>query len=78
MRLKTLFIVPIAVISLMAAGTTAVSASTDRPVTNAVAAAAQAPVNLGSAGSFAILSKAGVTDVPASAIKGDVLSLIHI
>jgi hypothetical protein len=72
LKLKTLFIVPIAVTSMMAAGTPVVSAATDRPMTNAFAAAAQAPVNLGSAANFAILSKAGVTDVPASAIKGDV------
>jgi hypothetical protein len=32
----------------------------------------QAPVALGWAGSFAILSKSGITDVPASAITGDV------
>ncbi|MDB4879757.1 MAG: hypothetical protein JWL60_1203 [Gemmatimonadetes bacterium] len=31
-----------------------------------------APVDLGSAGSFAVLSKTGVTDVYASAVKGDV------
>jgi hypothetical protein len=31
-----------------------------------------APVNLGAAGTFAILSKSGVTDVAASAITGDV------
>jgi hypothetical protein len=72
LSLKTLFIVPIAVISMMAAGTSAVSASTDRATANTFAAATQAPVNLGSAANFAILSKAGVTDVPASAIKGDV------
>jgi Ice-binding-like len=72
LKLKTLFILPIAVISMMAAGTTVVSAAPYRPVTNAVAAAAQAPVNLGSAANFAILAKAGVTDVPSSAIKGDV------
>ena len=35
-------------------------------------AAAQAPVDLGSAGNFAILSKSGITDVFASAIVGDV------
>ena len=35
-------------------------------------AAAQAPVNLGSAGNFAILSKTGITDVFASAIVGNV------
>ncbi len=32
----------------------------------------QAPVNLGAAGTFALLSKSGVTDVYASAITGDV------
>jgi Ice-binding-like/Bacterial Ig-like domain len=40
--------------------------------TNAIASTAQAPVNLGSAGTFAILSKTGITDVYASAIVGDV------
>ena len=35
-------------------------------------AAAQAPVNLRSAGTFTILSKTGITDVYASAIVGDV------
>ena len=35
-------------------------------------AAAQAPVHLGSAGTFTILSKTGITDVYASAIVGDV------
>jgi hypothetical protein len=30
------------------------------------------PVNLGVAGDFAILSKSGITDVPASAVKGNV------
>ena len=39
---------------------------------HAVAAAPQAPVSLGAAGTFAILSKSGVTDVYASAITGDV------
>ena len=34
--------------------------------------ASQQPVNLGKAGTFAILSKTGITDVPASAVKGDV------
>ena len=41
-------------------------------LTTASIAAAQAPVELGSAGSFAILSKSGITDVFASAIVGDV------
>jgi len=34
--------------------------------------AGQAPVDLGWAGSFAILSKSGITDVPASAITGNI------
>ena len=34
--------------------------------------AGQAPVELGWAGSFAILSKSGITDVPTSAITGNV------
>jgi hypothetical protein len=71
LRLKTLSILPIAVISILAAGTTAVSAATVPSVTSAVAAV-QTPVNLGTAADFAILSKSGVTDVPASAITGDV------
>jgi hypothetical protein len=43
-------------------------------LTTAGIAAAQgpAPVQLGMAGTFAILSKSGITDVPASAIVGDV------
>ena len=40
--------------------------------TRAVASTAQAPVNLGTAATFAILSKTGITDVYASAITGDV------
>jgi hypothetical protein len=40
--------------------------------TKALASTAQAPVNLGTAGTFAILSKTGITDVYASAITGDV------
>jgi Ice-binding-like len=71
LRLKTLSIVPIAVISMLAAGTTAVSAATDPSATNAVASV-RAPVNLGTAGSFAVLTKAGVTNVPTSTISGDV------
>jgi hypothetical protein len=34
--------------------------------------ASSQPVNLGKAGTFVILSKTGITDVPASAVKGDV------
>ncbi len=40
--------------------------------TKAIASTAQAPVNLGTAGTFAILSKTGITDVYKSAIVGDV------
>ena len=40
--------------------------------TNAVASTAQVPVQLGTAGTFAILSQTGITDVYASAITGDV------
>jgi Ice-binding-like len=71
LRLKALFIVPIAVISMMATGTSVVSA-TNGPGTKAPAAVGPASVNLGSAANFAILSKSGISDVPASAIKGDV------
>jgi hypothetical protein len=39
---------------------------------NIAAAQGPVPVHLGSAGTFAILSKSGVTDVPASAIVGNV------
>lgn len=72
MRLRTLSIIPFAVIAMVAAGTTVVSADTGAPLPSAVTAAAQAPVDLRSAGTFAILSQSGVTDVYASAIKGDV------
>jgi hypothetical protein len=70
-RLRTLSIIPIAIISLLAAGTSAAAADTGPSVT-AVTYAAQAPVDLGSAGNFAILSKSGITDVFSSAITGDV------
>lgn len=61
MRLKNLFIIPIAAISLLAAGTL-----------SAAAAAPELPVNLGSAGNFTILSKTGITDVFKTTIDGDV------
>jgi hypothetical protein len=75
LRLRTLSIVPIAIISMLAATTTVAAAATvpaDASVTAAVAYAAQAPVNLGSAGDFTILSKTGITDVHASAVVGNV------
>jgi hypothetical protein len=79
-RLRTPSIVQIAVISLLAASTTVVAAmaripgtsATARSVIKAAAYTSQAPVNLGTAGTFAILTKSGVTDVYASAINGDV------
>jgi hypothetical protein len=40
--------------------------------TNAALSSGQAPVSLGTAGTFAILTKTGITDVPTSAINGDV------
>ena len=40
--------------------------------TNAIAFTAHAPVSLGTAGKFAILSKTGITDVYKSAVTGDV------
>ena len=63
MRFKILSIVAVASMSLLAASTTVGAAS---------ATVARAPVNLGKAGTFAILSKSGVTDVYASAIRGNV------
>jgi len=112
LRLRTISIVPLVAIGVLAAGTTVVMASpgdpqpavgapiaatvvTDlmaaatvadlttlpidptmvqlvEPAAVPVAAAAQSPVNLGMASSFAVLSKSGVTDVYASAITGDV------
>ena len=61
MRLKSLFIVPIAIISMLAAGSSLASAATP-----------QTPVNLGSAGNFTILSNTGVTDVFKSSVVGNV------
>ena len=49
-----------------------VLAATVACLTVANLAAAQSPVHLGSAGTFTILSKTGITDVYASAIVGDV------
>lgn len=80
LRLRTLSIVPIVALSMLAAGTTVVSAAPShrhqvRPPTVAAPlalAANQAPVDLGRAASFAILTKSGITDVPSSKITGDV------
>ena len=61
MRLRTLSIIPIAIISMLAAGTT-----------GAAAANPETPVDLGSAGNFTVLSKSGITDVFKTAIDGNV------
>ena len=61
MRLRTLSIIPIAIISMLAAGTA-----------SAVAASPETPVALGSAGSFTVLSKSGVTDVFKTSSDGNV------
>ncbi len=61
MRLRTLSVIPIAIISMLAAGTT-----------SAVAAAPETPVNLASAGDFTVLSKSGITDVFKTSIGGNV------
>ena len=61
MRLRTLSIIPIAIISMLAAGTTGAAAATP-----------QTPVDLGSAGNFTVLSKSGITDVFKTSIGGNV------
>jgi hypothetical protein len=71
MKLKTLTIVPVALVSLMAAGTSVVQADTQY-VRPAATTSTLLPVNVGAAGAFAILSKSGVSDVPNSKITGDV------
>jgi len=75
LRLKTLSIVPIAIMSVLAATTSVAAAATPsahHAMIAAVAYAPQAPVNLGTAGDFTILSKTGITDVYASSVVGNV------
>jgi len=60
-RLKSLLIVPIAIISMLATGTSVASAATP-----------QTPVDLGSAGNFTVLSKTGITDVFKTSVVGNV------
>jgi hypothetical protein len=74
-RFRTLSLVSIPIMSMLAVGTAVVATSTATQVaagTRATAAASQAPIDLGTAGPFAILSESGVTDVYASAINGNV------
>ncbi len=61
LRLRTLCVIPIAIISMLAAG-----------ATTATAAAPEAPINLGSTSNFTVLSKSGITDVYKTSITGDV------
>lgn len=72
MTLKRISIVPILAMSMLSAGTLAVTGLTGIAGASAAAPAAQAPVDLGTAGTFAVLSKSGITDVPSSTITGDV------
>jgi hypothetical protein len=55
-----------------ACGTESGKASRDAGAGATALGAGPAPVSLGTAGGFAILSKSGITDVPASAITGNV------
>lgn len=61
MRLRTLSVIPIAIISMLAAG-----------MTSAAAAAPETPVNLASAGDFTVLSKSGITNVFKTSIDGNI------
>ena len=71
MKLKTLAIVPAVIVAMLATGTMVAQADTHyiRP---AATTSTLLPVNVGTAGSFAILSKSGVSDIPSSKITGDV------
>ena len=71
MKLKTLAIVPAVIVAMLATGTMVAQADTHyiRP---AATTSTLLPVNVGTAGSFAILSKSGVSDIPNSKITGDV------
>jgi Ice-binding-like len=72
LKLKALAVVPIAIVSMLAATTTVASAAPEPAVTAAAVYSVQTPVDLGSASNFAILSKSGISDVYRSAIVGDV------
>lgn len=70
MRVRTLSVTSLALVSMLGVGTSIVSATSS--VASSQVAIRQTPVNLGTAAPFAILSKSGVTDVYASAINGNV------
>jgi len=61
MRLKSLAVIPIVILSVLAAATP-----------SAAAAVPQTPVNLGSAADFTVLSQSGITDVFKTSIGGNV------
>ena len=71
MKLKTLAIVPAVIVAMLATGTMVAQADTHyiRP---AATTSTLLPVNVGTAGSFAILSKSGVSDIPNSKVTGNV------
>jgi hypothetical protein len=62
----------LAALLVAACGTESGSASRDAVESAKARGKGPAPVSLGTAGDFAILSKSGITDVPASAITGNV------
>ena len=68
MRFRILSVALLALMSVLLASTTGTASVTS----NASPTAAQAPVNLRTAASFAILTKSGITDVYPSTITGDV------
>ena len=71
MKSRIIAVASIASIALLPFVATSVAAA-DSTVLSATVAVPQAPVNLGAADTFAILSKSGITDVYASAINGNV------
>jgi hypothetical protein len=69
---NTGYVATITTVAASAGGAAMASPVTWSFTTKNVLFTSQAPVNLGTAGSFAILTKTGITDVYASAINGDV------
>lgn len=69
---STSYIASVTTAAKNAAGTAMANPVVWSFTTAAVAVAGLVPVNLGSAGSFAILSKSGISTIPTSAITGDI------
>jgi hypothetical protein len=69
---NTTYVATVTTAAKSATGVAIAHPITWRFTTNAVALTGQSPVPLGEAGIFAILTKAGVTDVPPSSVTGDV------